>query len=94
MLKCAIQNDNIHALYYTAFHGFLKMPIPPLRFFPIHASLFTMSERNPAKNEQTASLKLPKAILSKSRQSGNQAIRQSGNQAIRQSGNQAIIHIF
>jgi len=28
MFKCAIQNDNIHALYYTAFHGFLKMPSP------------------------------------------------------------------
>jgi hypothetical protein len=46
-------------------------------------------------NSQNASLKLPKAILSTSRnqairQSGNQAIRQSGNQAIRQSGNQAI----
>jgi hypothetical protein len=49
-------------------------------------------------NSQNASLKLPKAILSRSRnraigQSGNRAIGQSGNRAIGQSGNRAIIHL-
>jgi len=45
----------------------------------------------------TASLKLPKAILSRDRaigQSGNRAIGQSGNRAIGQSGNRAIGQLY